>query len=295
MPKIAALYRYPIKGLEPERLSAVRLQSDGRIAGDRVLTFRYADALVPQARDGLDYWPKGGGLCVRDYPGLTRLKLRYDADALAVEITGPDGLFVRENLDESGREALAEAVTEIVRATPEGQRLDAPGRLPLHVIGDGVRARFQDRAPGFVSVHNRASLAALEEATGESLDEVRFRSNIALDGMEPWEEDRLIGSYTRMGGVLFRVHKLINRCLAIHANPVTGRFDVPIMQTLTRVFGRAKPSFGFLLLPVADAGAAQDAPGASETHRAQEIHVGEENRAAAEIRVGDTVTFTDAG
>src|SRR5690625_823516 len=116
------------------------------------------------------------------------------------------------------------------------------------------------------------------------IDGDRVRSNIALDCMEPWEEVRLIGCYSRIGGVLFRVHKLINRCLAIHANPDTGRFDVPVMQTLTRVLGRAKPRFGFLLLPVADAGAGQDVSGAAESHGADE-----------ELRVGDAVTFTDAG
>lgn len=255
MSEIAALYRFPIKGLDPERVSALGVQADGRIAGDRVLTFRYANALEPADRDGYEYWDKGGGLCVRDYAALALLELQFEQADLTVDISGPDGFVVTGDLSAAGRRKLSDAVTEFLRATPEGKRLERPGRLPIQLIGNGVSARFQDRARGYVTLHNRASLRELESVTGVELDEVRFRSNIAVDGWEPWYEDSLIGQQLRIGDVLFDVAGPIVRCLATHANPETGVYDVPIMQTLTRVLGRPQPSFGLLLLPAGlDAG-----------------------------------------
>lgn len=227
------------------------VQADGRIAGDRVLTFRYNDALTPANREGYEYWDKGGGLCVRDYASLTLLDLEYKTAPRRVQISGPGGFFVWGDLSPDGRRNISDAVTEFVLESPEGDRLRRAGRLPLQLIGDGVNAKFQDRARGYVTLHNRASLRELEESVGVELDEVRFRSNIAVDGFEPWQEDELIGRRVRIGGVLFDVTGPIIRCLATHANPETGRYDVQVMQALTRERGREKPSFGVLMLPVA--------------------------------------------
>ncbi|MFC7765148.1 hypothetical protein [Leucobacter soli] len=49
MPHVAALYRYPVKGFTPEPLDELVVQRDGRIAGDRVLAFRFADAATPES------------------------------------------------------------------------------------------------------------------------------------------------------------------------------------------------------------------------------------------------------
>src|SRR5690625_4582859 len=275
VPSVVALYRFPIKGLNPEHVTSVRVQPDGRIAGDRVLTFRYSNALEPVDRDGFDYWDKGGGLCVRDYGALTLLDLKYDEHNQVVEIRGPDGFSVRGNLSDDGRAGLCEAVTQYVRSTPESGRLDRAGRLPLHLIGDGVSARFQDRARGYVTLHNRASLRELEAAVGVELDEVRFRSNIALDGLEAWAEDDLIGKQVRIGETVFDVTGPIQRCLATHANPETGRYDVQIMQALTRKLGREKPSFGVLLLPAQQSPGANSAPQDARPIDTAEISVGD--------------------
>ncbi|OZB87119.1 MAG: hypothetical protein B7X41_13360, partial [Microbacterium sp. 14-71-5] len=39
MPHVVALYRHPVKGFTPEKVPALTVQADGRIAGDRVLAF----------------------------------------------------------------------------------------------------------------------------------------------------------------------------------------------------------------------------------------------------------------
>lgn len=252
MPQVVELTRYPVKGFTAEPRESLVVQADGRIAGDRVLAFRFARAATPEIRDGLEYWPKSKGLSLQDFPNLAALQLAYDDELLRVRITHNGAELVEAGLDDDGRAALVEAVTEFVLASPEGRRLGGPGRMPLALVGDGVTSRFQDRERGFVSVHSRASVAALEAAMDAGVDGRRFRSNVVVDGVEAWQELEWEGELN-LGEVTFRTEGPIVRCLATHANPDTGERDVPVLTGLTKQVGQAQPTLGRLLLP-GDAG-----------------------------------------
>ena len=248
MPRVVALYRHPVKGFTPESLDRLTVQADGRIAGDRVLAFRFADATRAEDRgDGLEHWPKSQGLALETFPELAVLQLRYDDDARRVRIERDGSVLVEAGLDDAGRAALVEAVTAFVRASADGRRLDRPGRLPLALVGDGVRSRFQDRARGFVSVHSRASVDALNTALPDPVDDRRFRSNVVIDGVDAWEELDWTGE-VRIGDVRLRTAGPIVRCLATHANPDSGVLDAKILKTLTGSLGQDEPTLGRLLI-----------------------------------------------
>lgn len=252
-PHVAALYRHPVKGFTPESRDSLVVLPHGRIRGDRVLTFRFANALEPVVRDGLNYWPKTEGLAMQDSPSIGQLTLSFDEARQRVSIGQGGAVAVDAGLDEAGRRLLCDYVTEFLLGTSDGDRLRQPRRLPLSLLGDGTTSQFQDRPLGFISVHGRGSLLALSEAIGTDLDERRFRSNVAVDGLGAWDElewaDRV-----RIGEVEFRVSHHIVRCLATHANPETGERDAEVMTTLTRTFGQERPTFGTLLLPTTEGG-----------------------------------------
>ncbi len=253
VPQVVALYRHPVKGFTPESRAELTVQEDGRIGGDRVLAFRFADAARPEERDGLDYWPKSKGLALQDFPALARLAVTYDEEARRVRVACGSRALIEAGLDEAGRGDLAAAVTEFVLASPEAERLHAPGRLPLVLVGDGVTSRFQDRPRGFVSVHTRESAEALDAVLPASIDDRRFRSNIVIAGAEAFSELDW-SAPVRIGDVTFAPQGPIVRCLATHADPDTGERDAPVLTTLTRRFGQQKPTLGRLLLPVASGG-----------------------------------------
>lgn len=277
MPRVAALYRYPIKGFTPERRDELVVQPDGRIAGDRVLAFRFADAAEPENRDGLDYWPKSKGLALEAFPTLAALRVSYDHDAVRVRVAHDDSLLVDATLDAAGRAELTEIMTAFVLDSPEWKLLQREGRLPLVLVGDGVRSRFQDRSRGFVSVHSEASVDALSGALEQQVDDRRFRSNVVIDGVDAWDELSWEGE-VRIGDVRFNAEGPIVRCLATHANPDTGIRDAKVLTTLTRTLGQEKPTLGRLLLLQSQAGGVSGA-------------VGDDSGAGGTIRVGDEVTF----
>jgi uncharacterized protein YcbX len=157
---------------------------------------------------------------------------------------------VEDALDAEGRRRISDAVAEYAVGLEESPLAGHPERVPLRLIGDGVTPRYQDRPDGYVTLHGRSSVTALGEALGTEVSEVRFRSNVAIDGLEPFEEQGWIGRTLRIGDTRFRVHAPIGRCLATHANPDTGERDQPVLTTLTRSFDQKEPTLAIAMVPL---------------------------------------------
>jgi uncharacterized protein len=239
----AALYRYPVKGLTPESCDSLTVLPDGRIAGDRVLGLRFADN---GAAD--DEWsPKAGMLVLMNTPGLARLKVSWDESSRRLKAEVDGELLVEDEIHGTGRERIAAAIQEFALGIEPSALQGHPERLPIRLVGDGVTPRFHDTAAGEVTLHGRRSLRALAEALGElELDERRFRSNIAVKGLDPWEELGWAG-LVRVGEVTFTAGRQKVRCLATHAGPESGERDLEILTTLTGVFGQEQPTFAVSL------------------------------------------------
>ena len=257
MPRVAALYRYPVKGFTPETPNTLTVLESGRIAGDRALAFRFADSDLPESA-----WSKKYGFAVLvNAPGLARLDVRLDHQALRLSVHLDGRILVEDGLDPAGRTRIAEAIEYFVLSLPENPLAGHPERRPLRLIGDGVTPRYQDSEHGRITLHSTESVASLAQALRQSaLDEVRFRSNITIDGVSAWEEQDWIGRNIRIGAVQFEVLRPKVRCLATHANPQTGERDLPVMQTLVRSFQQQEPTFAVALTTVGRGG---------------EIHVGD--------------------
>lgn len=279
MPHVSALSRYPVKGFTAESVETIDVQADGRVAGDRVLAFRFADGASPEVRDGLDYWPKINGLALMEFPALAALRLSYDDEARRVRITRGDALVVDAGIDEAGRRELEAAVTDYVLSTDDAPRLQRAGRLPIVLRGDGVAARFQDRARGFVTLHGAASARAVGDALEQPIDDRRFRSNIVVEGLDAWDELDWRGE-VRIGDVRFTVAQSLVRCLATHANPDTGIRDARVMKTLTGAIGQPEPTLGIALLPVGDSGGRVGDRGSAASDIVGRIRIGDEVSAA---------------
>jgi uncharacterized protein len=251
MGRIVALYRYPVKGFSPEACESLTVLDEGRIAGDRVLGIRFADT---EAAD--DVWSKKTGMiALINTPGLARLRLGFDHKALRLRVQVDGNTFVDERLDHDGRKRIAAAIADYALSLDENPLSGQPQRLPLRVVGDGIVPRYHDDEAGRVTLHGRGSLRALAAALGNAeVNELRFRSNIAVDGLAPWEEQKWAGRRVRVGAVEFEVIKPKLRCLATHANPDTGKRDEPILTTLTGVIGQEKPTFAVAMMPTGAGG-----------------------------------------
>ena len=245
MPHVVALYRYPVKGFTPEACDALKVLDEGRIAGDRVLGVRFADT---EAAD--DAWSrKSGMVALINTPGLARLKVRFDQESFRLHVSLGASVLFDEPLNSQGRERLAELLADYVAKLDVNPLTEHPERLPLRLIGDGYSPRYHDESAGRITLHGRGGLEAVQAAVGNEVSELRFRSNIAVDGLTAWEEQSWLGGKVRIGAVEFDVVKSKSRCLATHANPTTGQRDLAILTTLTQKLGQENPTFAVAMLP----------------------------------------------
>ncbi|MCK0198416.1 MOSC domain-containing protein [Ancylobacter sp. 6x-1] len=226
---IAGIYRYPVKGLSPERLDAVELEAGAYVPGDRLFA-------IENGPSGFDpaapvFQPKIKFLMLMRNERLAALQTRYEAETgiLVIRHEGEEG--VRADLrTPEGRLEVEEFFQRFMRYQLRG--------APHLLESPSPDFRFVDTPRGFVSLVNLASCRALGEEIGMPVDPLRFRANLYLQGLEPWEEFDLIGHTISVGnGVKLRVTERIDRCAATNVDPSTGRRDMDIPGTLMRTFG----------------------------------------------------------
>jgi hypothetical protein len=247
MATIARLYQVPVKGLTPSLVDQIGVAADGAVEGDRVLGFLFADAGEP---DEMGWRGKTSFLTMQNTPAFARADARYDRTARQFSLAYEGAEVVSGDVtSEADRERIVEAVTALVQGFEVDPLTEHESRMPLRLVGDGMTPRFHDRKSHHVTLVASASIEALAEQIGDAVDERRFRMNATIEGLEPWAELDWIGQSVQIGDAEFDVTGPVVRCLATHANPVTGERDQDVMQTLTREFGHERPTMGVLAVP----------------------------------------------
>jgi uncharacterized protein len=143
--------------------------------------------------------------------------------------------LLRERMTETeGCSLVAEFFADFL-----GDAVNGPLRVveaPGHAFAD-ARRKPNATTDKYVSLINRASIAALEAAMGVPVDPIRFRANIYFDGASAWSEHDWIDSEITLGAARLRVISPITRCAATQVNPVTAKRDLDIVAALGRAFG----------------------------------------------------------
>jgi uncharacterized protein YcbX len=224
---VESIYRYPVKGLSPDRLQAATFVVGRTIHGDR----RFAIENGPSGFDPLapSYLPKQRFLMLMKNERLAGLDTRFD-DATGV-LTVCDG-------DAETRGDLTSAAG---RATIEGffARFCADELRGAPKVLEAADHSFSDVARKVVSIINLASVAALEEMVGRPVDPLRFRGNLYVRGWPAWNELDLVGRDIAVGTARAKIVKRIVRCAATNVEPGTGIRDLSIPHTLMQRLGHA--------------------------------------------------------
>jgi len=228
MAQIDSIYRYPVKGLSPERLPRAALTIGQTIAGDR----KYAIENGPSGFDPLEprHQPKQRYLMLMKNERLATLDTRYDDMTQQLVIRAEGEEAARGDLGTiEGRAAIEAFFTRF-----SADDLHGP---PKVLQADGFS--FSDVAKKVVSIINLASVADLETATGVPVHPLRFRGNVYVSGWPAWHEFDLLNQEISLGDAQVKIIKRIVRCAATNVDPDTGIRDLNIPQTLMRTYGHA--------------------------------------------------------
>ena len=223
--RVAALYRYPVKGLRGQPVSSIEVERCG-FANDR----RW---MVVDANNRF--------LTQRELPLMATISAELVADGLVLRAHGGPEIFVPQPANDSETMSVA-----VWRSTVPAARADqaatnwlqaALGRPCQLVYLANCDARPVDPdygqpddrvsfADGFpVLLTSMDSLADLNRRLAQPVPMHRFRPNLVIEHGGAWTEDGW--RRVRVGEVVFRLPKSCSRCVVTSVDQQTGERPNP--------------------------------------------------------------------
>jgi ferredoxin-NADP reductase/uncharacterized protein YcbX len=225
-PRLAAIYRFPVKGFHGQPLAHAAVHADrGGIPFDRFLGISNGEGTISST----DWSPCQHFVRMTKNDGLPRFDVELDETDQTVRMTSPSGetLSVEHNNDDS----MARASTTLSSWFP------AKHASPPRMYRRRNALGWWDHHDATVSIINNASVASLSHAYEGAIDAMRFRGNLYLDGLTAWEEFAWTGKRIWIGDVELEILRPIDRCSATSVNPTSAIKDVNIPALLAKSFG----------------------------------------------------------
>ncbi|AFY85138.1 MOSC domain-containing protein [Oscillatoria acuminata] len=237
--QVQQLFSYPIKGLTPHPIQGVTLEENWGIRGDRAFALMFLDGSDPPPPTLVPWMSKGHFAVQNDWPKLAKLECFYNAqtDCLTVRHQGVT-LLEAATETQLGRDRISAFFTGFLadaEPTPEARH---PQHSTLQLVG--VRSgetRYPDRAPVHISLMSQATLDDLSQSSGSLVDVRRFRPNILLAGIAPWEEFNGVGEEFYLGEAKIVITARIGRCANIEVDPDSGDRNLKLLSVLKNRYG----------------------------------------------------------
>lgn len=232
---IDSIVRYPVKGLSgvPAR-DPVRLDPGRGLRGDRAFAIARRDS-TPSSTGWLS---REHFFHLARHEHLARISLGLvedgsDSPALVVETAegmarGKRGSSLAGEVGAFDSAAIDDLLRRTLGADHGEPRL-------VEAASDGL----WDWEDAHLSIINLATLEELERETGVPVDRRRFRANLYLTGLAPFEEFELVGARIRVGEAELEVFQPTDRCRATTIRPVEGVSDLNVPALLASRYGYA--------------------------------------------------------
>ena len=215
---ISSIWRYPIKSHGREEIPLARLVPGQCLPGDRI----WAVAHIASSADGSRWVPCANFTICSKAPKLAAIRAKWHETTGLVSLRHPQLGKITFNPDEDPANFLAWSAPLL----PPGRAASA--RI-VKVSGRGLT----DSEFPSISLNNLASHRDVAERMElPELSTHRWRGNIWIDGLQPWEEAGWIGREVLLGEAALRIREPITRCLATAANPDTGARDADTLGAL---------------------------------------------------------------
>lgn len=222
MGTLAQIWRHPIKAHGREAMVSARLEPGRALPLDRLWAIAHEKAKLAPSDDGWHRCPNfSRGASV---PLLQAMECRVDQASQTLTLTHPAKPGITLNPDNDADQARL--IDWLQDFTPEGR--------PKPVKFVKAQNAMTDSQTVSLSLMNLASNQAIGELLGQEISPLRWRGNMLVAGLEPWEERSWVGKNIRIGSAEFYIRKEITRCRMTEANPDTGARDADTLGALKR-------------------------------------------------------------
>ena len=219
MAKLVEIWRHPIKSHGREYLERVCLTAGNTLPWDRAwaVTHEKSDA------DGTKWVPCQNFSRGSKAPLLAAISTVWDEANHKMTLKHPDLPtfdFDPDNVEDQKRFIEWES------------SLIPDDRAQSNRLVSATERGMTDTDYASISIGNLSSHRTIEQKFGRNLSHNRWRCNLWIEGLTPWEEFGWIGKEISIGSVTFEICERVQRCMATTSNPETGRRDADILGIL---------------------------------------------------------------
>ena len=225
-PHVAEIWRHPIKSCGREPVARTLLTAHKTLPWDRrwAITHEMAevDAANPQ-------WAACTNFArAAKAPAMQAVTAQSNLRRGTVTLSHPKLVDLTIDPDDP---ADAMALVQWIMPISPGSRA-----LRAGVVRVRLRGMTATDFPS-ISLVNLASHAEVADRIGRPISHLRWRANLVLGGLEPWQERSWIGKRIRIGLAELEVRENIVRCLATTASTETGERDADTLGALEDGWG----------------------------------------------------------
>lgn len=225
---VSELWRYPVKGLQGERLGQVAVSPRRALPLDRKFALAHGNSGITPDDPEWALKTEFHMLMHKPDARLCELAPRFDEASGELTILHNGAEAARAKVDEAaGQSAMSEYFGAFLGTLRTG--------APRFMKAEGFY--FGNIEEQVISLINLASVRDFAAKVGKEVDARRMRGNILVEGLEPWEERAWVGETLTSGELTFRVVDETIRCGATLVNPATSERDLNVPKLLKQHYG----------------------------------------------------------
>jgi hypothetical protein len=232
---ISSINYCPVKSVSFQTIDKCEIKKDIGIIGDRIFAFAKDIDLdkaqlfekSPEERKGK--WNKV--LTLKNSPVLNKYNFLYKENSLTLTFKDKEVLTIDIN-ELSERQLLSNKIIELENSLKEPIILIKNEEFPFFDTSISNKVNFINS----VSLINIQSINDFQKKINEKIEISRFRGNICIDEIKPWEERDWIGKTIKINNISFKVEKNIPRCVAINLKPSTDDNSLNLLQSLKKTY-----------------------------------------------------------
>ena len=239
-PIVKKLFYCPVKSLSFNESKSLKIIYNVGIKYDRFIAFtrgldkKSAIKFNNSKNRNLNYF-----LTLKNSPYLKKYNFIFDTKKNSIELFLNSDRIIQARIDD---------INEINKVEKYIENIHKNIKKPVYFIHNN-KLPFFDTTPNIsISLINLNSVKDLEIKLKKKIEYERFRGNILIDNLKPWEEFNLINKNIKIGNVEFFVESKIPRCSATNINPKNYNLDINLPNKLIKLYGHK--DLGIYLIPI---------------------------------------------
>ena len=232
---ISSINYCPVKSISFQKIKGCEIRKNIGIVGDRIFAFskgldlNQAQLFEKKIEERRGKWNRI--LTLKNSPSLNKYNFLFDNNNLTLTQNYNEIITINSN-DTGEYELISNKILELENSLQKPLFLMKNKNIPFFDTSISNKTLLTHS----ISLLNNKSIEDFKNKTNQEIESQRFRGNIYIDGIEPWEERGWIGKIIKINNISFKIEKNIPRCVAINLKPNSDNNSLNLLQLLKKTY-----------------------------------------------------------